>query len=246
MRSPIPLLFLLMAGLPPRLAMAQPATPGMSISSILESVPICAVSPPLEAPDVAAYATPPQQPCTAKELAITTCEIQSLEDMADCLCKDLALQSSLSECVQKSCDHGKVIGRFSPFPDAPDARMGTALTRRIESGKLLNRFCSSYPRPNRGSDLMIAAIASIAIILPLVVLRCLCRIQRTGRLWWDDWMCVFASVRPPCLTALLFLLTLVCRSLPWRAPATPSPPRSWALACISGTSTPPTRRRSGR
>uniref|UniRef100_A0A0D2YHU5 CFEM domain-containing protein n=1 Tax=Fusarium oxysporum (strain Fo5176) TaxID=660025 RepID=A0A0D2YHU5_FUSOF len=108
-------------------------------------------------------------PCLANALQQGGCGIA---DLADCVCTDIPLQANVSACVQLSC----------PFND------------QVEVGRVSNNLCIDYPKESRSGQVRVTGTASAAITFTIVALRCVARLMRTKRLWWDDWMAVIATV----------------------------------------------------
>ncbi|RKK80746.1 hypothetical protein BFJ68_g17695 [Fusarium oxysporum] len=108
-------------------------------------------------------------PCLANALQQGGCGIA---DLADCVCTDIPLQANVSACVQLSC----------PFND------------QVEVGRVSNNLCIDYPKESRSGQVRVTGTASAAITFTIVALRCVARLMRTKRLWWDDWMALIATV----------------------------------------------------
>ncbi|KAG7416557.1 Satratoxin biosynthesis SC1 cluster protein 4 [Fusarium oxysporum f. sp. raphani] len=108
-------------------------------------------------------------PCLANALQQGGCGIA---DLADCVCTDIPLQANVSACVQLSC----------PFND------------QVEVGRVSNNLCIDYPKESRSGQVRVTGTASAAITFTIVALRCVARLMRTKRLWWDDWMALIATM----------------------------------------------------
>ncbi|RSL57749.1 hypothetical protein CEP54_008131 [Fusarium duplospermum] len=108
-------------------------------------------------------------PCLANALQQGGCGIA---DLPDCVCTDVPLQANISACVQLSC----------PFKD------------QVAVATVSNNLCINYPKESRSGQVRLTGIACAAITFTIVALRCVARLMRTKKLWWDDWMALIATV----------------------------------------------------
>ncbi|KAK1975181.1 integral membrane protein [Colletotrichum cereale] len=111
-------------------------------------------------------------PCVAQSLSDGNCTLTSTVILAECLCPNIPLQSALSTCVQLRC-----------------RQEDQARAMQLETN-----LCAAYPKESRSNEIKIVAIVLPSIAIPAVALRCVSRWRATGRLWWDDWMAVLATI----------------------------------------------------
>ncbi|WQF86326.1 Putative extracellular membrane protein, CFEM [Colletotrichum destructivum] len=110
-------------------------------------------------------------PTVATELAAANCSLTDINLFADCLCTNITLQSRMSTSVQTSCK----------FDD------------QLKAVELETALCATYPKESRVNEIKTASIVGLALTLPIVLGRCVCRYQMTNNLWWDDWMTIIAT-----------------------------------------------------
>ncbi|TDZ40328.1 Phospholipase A I [Colletotrichum trifolii] len=109
------------------------------------------------------------------------------EDVATCICPNIAVQSELSTCVQMSC----------PF--------GDQLTAAAIEGAL----CEAYPKASRRTEVRRTLIISCSLVFLTVALRLLTRMRYAGGLWEDDHMTIFAAALLVALTAVYLHITSI-------------------------------------
>jgi len=105
-------------------------------------------------------------------LSAGNCTVTSTITVAECLCPNIPLQSSLSTCVQLSCH----------------------LEDQARAAKLETNLCAAYPKESRSHEVMTVAVVLPTLTFPMVGLRCFSGWKTTGRLWWDDWTAVVAAI----------------------------------------------------
>ncbi|KAH8655846.1 hypothetical protein BX600DRAFT_553013 [Xylariales sp. PMI_506] len=111
------------------------------------------------------------QPCMESGIQAANCSIDSIGQLADCICLGIQLQSDFNACVQSSC--------------ASPADQGIALY--VEDA-----LCSAYPKQSRQNLAIHAAIIAIVLSTPIVMARCAARLKLNNRLWLDDYMSIAA------------------------------------------------------
>ncbi|KAI6383318.1 hypothetical protein MCOR25_000238 [Pyricularia grisea] len=111
--------------------------------------------------------------CFTDAIASRNCSLASAQLVADCLCVSNPTLSVAATCVQKSCK----------FTEQLIARNLTLFS-----------LCKGYPIENRSADVVNIAIIGFVVTVPVVVIRILSRLYSSGRLWWDDYTCIVASV----------------------------------------------------
>ncbi|KAM5349710.1 hypothetical protein ACJ41O_006215 [Fusarium nematophilum] len=84
-----------------------------------------------------------------------------------------------------------VSARRRARPPAP--RLLTLVRCLLEVGRVSNNLCIDYPKESRSGQVRVTGIACAAITFTIVALRCVARLMRTKRLWWDDWMALIAT-----------------------------------------------------
>lgn len=58
----------------------------------------------------------------------------------------------------------------------------------------LDAWCADYPSPSRTDDIKIVFIVTLAVAIPVVLVRCVARLQSTSKLCADDWTSLLAMV----------------------------------------------------
>ncbi|KAF7534149.1 hypothetical protein G7054_g6453 [Neopestalotiopsis clavispora] len=124
------------------------------------------------------------QLCLVSGIESASCNMTDISAFADCICLNVGLQSDFNKCVQDSC--------------ASMTDWGTALG--IEGV-----LCEAYPKQDRTSVPLIAAIVGIAIVVPCVAARLASRLRYTGRLWPDDYVMIFTAIVFLGLAAILIV-----------------------------------------
>jgi hypothetical protein len=76
----------------------------------------------------------------------------------------------------------------------PASWLLTVVRCLLEVGRVSNNLCIDYPKESRSGQVRVTGTASAAITFTIVALRCVARLMRTKRLWWDDWMALIATV----------------------------------------------------
>ncbi|OBR10768.1 Integral membrane protein [Colletotrichum higginsianum IMI 349063] len=166
--------------------------PGLDVTAVLLAMPTCAKRPVRQAPTV------------ATELAAANCSLTDINLFADCLCTNITLQSRMSTSVQTSCKFGDQLSkRLIPLSPLLTSAEGTFADSVLEVVELETALCAAYPKESRVNEIRIASIVGLALTLPIVLGRCVCRYQMTNNLWWDDWMTIIATVDPGNEPALL-------------------------------------------
>ncbi|OLN93074.1 hypothetical protein CCHL11_07529 [Colletotrichum chlorophyti] len=128
---------------------------------------------------VVQLATPPTcaMPCFIEGFRSGNCTVTNFKD---CMCTNIALQTSMSACVQTSCEFGD----------------------QVETAKISQNTCRGYPVPERRKFSKIFSILLPSITTTIVFLRCVARIQITHKLWWDDWTAAVALQNGDMLTGI--------------------------------------------
>ena len=110
-----------------------------------------------------------QAPCIVPLFTTGVC---SLDNIANCICSNITLQSHLSSCVQTSCNFADQVAAVA-----------------IEA-----ELCQAYPKETRSSEVRLAAILCTAFVVPIVMLRFYSRLTITKRLGIDDYMTLVALI----------------------------------------------------
>ncbi|TLD31374.1 hypothetical protein PspLS_03064 [Pyricularia sp. CBS 133598] len=111
--------------------------------------------------------------CFTDAIISRNCSLTSAQLVADCICVSNPTLSTAATCVQKSCKW----------------------TEQLAARNLtLFSLCKGYPIENRSADVVNIAIIGFVVTVPVVVIRILSRLYSSGRLWWDDYTCLVASV----------------------------------------------------
>nr|AAD30436.1 integral membrane protein [Pyricularia grisea] len=112
-------------------------------------------------------------PCFTNAVISRNCSLASAQLVADCICVSNPTLSVAATCVQKSCKWKEQL---------------------IARNLTLFSLCKGYPIENRSADVINIAIIGFAVTVPVVIVRILSRLYSSGRLWWDDYTCLVASV----------------------------------------------------
>ncbi|XMA11261.1 hypothetical protein WAI453_004052 [Rhynchosporium graminicola] len=114
--------------------------------------------------------TPPicSTKCTITALGAAGC---ALKDIRNCLCTNMTLQLELATCVYKSCNHTE---------------------QQTATQILQEKICVGVPFESRKTELLRAEFLLAAITYPIIILRMISRVWVARKVWWDDWMIVFA------------------------------------------------------
>ncbi|GJD00994.1 integral membrane protein [Colletotrichum higginsianum] len=103
--------------------------------------------------------------------------------------------SRMSTSVQTSCKFGDQLSkRLIPLSPLLTSAKGTFADSVLEVVELETALCAAYPKESRVNEIRIASIVGLALTLPIVLGRCVCRYQMTNNLWWDDWMTIIATI----------------------------------------------------
>lgn len=101
----------------------------------------------------------------------------------------------MSTSVQTSCKFGDQLSEHMiPLSTFPTSAEETCADSVLEAVELETALCAAYPKESRVNEIKIASIVGLALTLPIVLGRCVCRYQMTNNLWWDDWMTIIATV----------------------------------------------------
>lgn len=121
--------------------------------------------------------------------------------MGDCVCRNTTLLSDLSICTQNSC----------PFEDQirTSALMHLTTTTfshgNIVASDAENSLCAAYPKESRAWEVQITTIVTLVLCVPIVVARCVARLNFTKRLWIDDWTALVGMVLLAGLAAIDYI-----------------------------------------
>ncbi|PSR82139.1 hypothetical protein BD289DRAFT_412328 [Coniella lustricola] len=129
-------------------------TVAQSIADLLAELPSCGL------------------PCIEAGVISAACSVTNTTLLEGCLCTNNTALSSMSTCVQTSCQ----------FSD------------QVTTVGLLTTTCADYPIPSRVNDIRAAAAAALALSVVVVSMRCAARVHRTGRMWSDDWTAAIAAL----------------------------------------------------
>ncbi|KAI6251406.1 hypothetical protein HI914_01031 [Erysiphe necator] len=140
----------------------------------------------LETPD-RTNATSPTPSC------VTSCFVENvfreakcdINQVAQCLCTNIALQHRLSTCVQTSCNFEE---------------QGIAINEQA-------KLCAGYPQESRKAYIMKVGIIFFVITMIVLGCRLYTRYSNTGKLWADDWVALVAGI---CLVIVASLEIYVC------------------------------------
>lgn len=122
-------------------------------------------------------------PCVIEDLTEAQCPMTDLASLSDCVCLDTTLMSGLSRCIQTSC----------------------AYDDQLIASSAANSLCAAYPKESRVRDVQIAAIVTMALVVPIVLARCAARVQITKKLWLDDWTALLGMVLLTALAAMEYI-----------------------------------------
>ncbi|KAL8372466.1 hypothetical protein RB595_002003 [Gaeumannomyces hyphopodioides] len=105
--------------------------------------------------------------------------------LAACVCSanNTEALSRANICVQRKCTWNEAVA-------ALNVTLGT--------------LCVGRPKESRAHLLRIMAIVALVLTIPVVTLRILSRLYSSGRLWWDDYMSLAATVSLVAMLALQF------------------------------------------
>ncbi|KXJ88952.1 hypothetical protein Micbo1qcDRAFT_196884 [Microdochium bolleyi] len=120
---------------------------------------------------------------TIKVIAEAKCPLTDAKLLADCICTSTDVMSRLSTIVQTSC----------PFQ------------QQLDSVIVLQGLCKGYPRESRVDLVKASAIATLAVSIPIVLLRLATTYFRTYDLGIDDWTCLGALIALVALAAVEFV-----------------------------------------
>lgn len=122
-------------------------------------------------------------------------ELADQKQLADCVCssENTEALSTANICVQKRCKWDDALA-------AMNATLGT--------------LCHDRYKESRGYLLRIVAIVALTLTIPVVALRILSRLYCSGRLYWDDYTSIAATVRPTAPAGQVRVLT-VCGGCRW-------------------------------
>ncbi|KAI1855636.1 hypothetical protein JX266_000501 [Neoarthrinium moseri] len=137
-----------------QVALGQALSPEVNASNFLELLPECAVT------------------CYSAVLESANCALDNELLLADCMCTNGALRTSLLACSQASCAPGDGIPALL----------------------VVDGICQPYPKESRGTEANIAAALTFVIAIPVLVARCAARLKFSRRLWSDDYMSIAATV----------------------------------------------------
>ncbi|KAH8647201.1 integral membrane protein [Xylariales sp. PMI_506] len=111
-------------------------------------------------------------PCAMEGVLGGGCSLTNVTLLEDCLCTNNTLLSGMSTCVQTSCQ----------FSD------------QVISGNLLTSMCAAFPIESRVKEVRTVAIVALVLSFVVVSARCAARLQRTGKLWSDDWTAIISAL----------------------------------------------------
>ncbi|WYZ35715.1 hypothetical protein EsH8_X_000362 [Colletotrichum jinshuiense] len=109
-------------------------------------------------------------PCLLEVFQSGGCKV---EELADCVCTNVALQARISACVQTSCE----------FKDQMIAAEGS------------KELCRGYPVQEQRRNLCRFFLTGVPVFtIVIILLRCVARKMAGLKLWWDDWMAVLGML----------------------------------------------------
>ncbi|KXJ89935.1 hypothetical protein Micbo1qcDRAFT_212498 [Microdochium bolleyi] len=118
-----------------------------------------------------------------KVITDAKCSLTDAKLLADCVCTSTEIMSRLSIATQTSC----------PFQ------------QQLEASVILKRQCKDYPRESRVGLVKASAIATVAVSVPVVLLRLVTRYIKTYDFGMDDWTCLAALITLVALAAVEFV-----------------------------------------